>query len=117
MPVTITTDSPPLRVDSDGVIRVGDSRITLDLVIEAYQLGQTPEYFAETHSSVTLAQVHGTIAYYLAHKAELDPYLEAGKRRFEELKEEIESQPGYKEWRDGLRQKLEQRARERGLRP
>jgi hypothetical protein len=34
--------APPFRVEADGTIRIGSSRITLDLIIEAYELGISP---------------------------------------------------------------------------
>src|SRR5437868_5461938 len=36
-------DRPPLRVDEGGAVRVGNSRITLDLIVEQYENGMTPE--------------------------------------------------------------------------
>jgi hypothetical protein len=32
----------PLRVDEDGTVRMADSRVTLDTVLGAYRLGDTP---------------------------------------------------------------------------
>ena len=32
----IHADPPPLRVDEGGVVRVGGSRVSLDLVVEQY---------------------------------------------------------------------------------
>lgn len=33
----------PLTLDAHGVYRVGGSRVTLDLVVRAFQSGDTPE--------------------------------------------------------------------------
>jgi uncharacterized protein (DUF433 family) len=108
----IETTAPPLRVDETGTIRVGTSRITLDLIIEAYNLGESPESFAANHSTVTLSEVYATIAYYLRHRAELDPYLKAGEEMAESYRKRAEADPKNKE----LREKILARARERGLR-
>jgi uncharacterized protein (DUF433 family) len=112
MPPSIETVAPPLRVDETGAIRVGDSKITLDLIIEAHQLGETPEAIARNWPSVSLAEVYATIAYYLAHRSELDAYLEAGRRQYEEWRARSEADPKNQE----LREKIRARARERGLR-
>ena len=40
MPLTL---SVPLREDPPGVLRVGKSRVLLELVIHAFQRGETPE--------------------------------------------------------------------------
>ena len=111
-PPVIQANPPPLRVDEAGAIRVGSSRITLDLIVEAYELGETPEMMATNWPTVTLAEVYATLAYYLAHRAELDPYLEAGRRQFEEWRAMAEADPANRELRD----KILARARERGLR-
>jgi hypothetical protein len=55
------------------------------------------------------------VAYYLAHKDQLNPYLQERTKRAEDLQKRIESEPGYREWREGIKDKLLRRARERGL--
>ena len=39
----LQANRPPLRVDEGGAVRVGDSRISLDLVVEQCENGMTPE--------------------------------------------------------------------------
>ncbi|CAA9586359.1 MAG: hypothetical protein AVDCRST_MAG88-4004 [uncultured Thermomicrobiales bacterium] len=75
MSATLTAFELPLRLDAQGTIRVGRSRVTLDTVIEAYQRGARPEVIAQQFPAVTLAEVYATIAYYLQHQPELDAYL------------------------------------------
>ena len=41
--LALCTERPPLRLDEGGVIRLGNSRVSLDLVIEQYENGMTPE--------------------------------------------------------------------------
>lgn len=65
----------PLRVDEYGTIRVGETRVTLDTVIAAYQAGQHPESIAAQFPAVTLAEVYATIAYYLHNRESVDAYL------------------------------------------
>ena len=74
-------DLPPLRVDEGGAVRVGKSRISLDLVVEQYENGMTPEDMVRAYDTLVLADVHAVIAYYLRHKSEVRAYL---KRREEE---------------------------------
>jgi hypothetical protein len=33
----IHTEPPPLRVDAGGAVRIGNTRISLDLVVESYR--------------------------------------------------------------------------------
>src|SRR5260370_1254386 len=39
----IHAELPPLRVEEGGVVRVGKSRVSLDVVVEQYENGMTPE--------------------------------------------------------------------------
>ncbi len=77
MTAALTTFDLPLRLDAQGTIRVGRSRVTLDTVIDAYQRGTGPEAIARQFPAVSLADVYGTIAYYLQHQPALDAYLRA----------------------------------------
>jgi uncharacterized protein (DUF433 family) len=72
---------PPLRVDEGGAIRIGNSRVTLDLVVEQYGNGMTPEDMARAYDTLALADVHAVVAYYLRHRDAVRAYL---KRRAEE---------------------------------
>ena len=85
-------DRPTLRVDEGGAVRVGKSRISLDLVVEQYENGITPENMVRTYDTLVLADVHAVIAYYLQHRDEVRAYL---KRRTEEaaaLRAKIEAE-------------------------
>ncbi len=57
MNAPLTAFELPLRLDAQGTIRMGRSRVTLDTVIEAYQHGTSPEAIAEQFPAVTLAEV------------------------------------------------------------
>ena len=51
----------------------------------------TPEDIARGLDTLTLADVHGALAYYYRHQAELDPYLNQREQEAEQLREQIES--------------------------
>ena len=74
-------DRPPLRVAEGGAVRVGNSRVSLDLVVEQYENGMTPEDMVRAYDTLELADVHAVIGYYLRHREEVRAYL---KRRAEE---------------------------------
>ncbi len=74
-------DLPPLREDEGGVVRVGKTRISLDLLVEQYENGMTPEDIVRAYDTLVLADVHSVVAYYLRHRDEVRAYLE---RRNEE---------------------------------
>jgi uncharacterized protein (DUF433 family) len=75
MPLAIHQDPVPLRVDEEGTIRVGNTRITLDVLLSDYRRGMTPNQIVEQLDSLTVDDVHGALAHYHRHKDELDAYL------------------------------------------
>src|SRR2546425_1218192 len=86
------TEAPPLRLDEGGAVRVGNSRIRLDLIVEQYENGMTPEDMVRAYDTLVLADVHAAIAYYLRHRDEVRAYL---KRRAEDaasLRAKIETE-------------------------
>jgi uncharacterized protein (DUF433 family) len=80
-PFSIVPDQPPFRVEQGGVVRVGTSRVSLDLIVEQYENGMTPDEIVRAYDTLSLADVYAVIAYYLRHPHEVRAYL---KRRTEE---------------------------------
>ena len=85
-------ERPPLRVDEGGAVRVGKSRISLDLVVEQYESGVTPEDMVRAYDTLVLADVHAVIAYYLRHKDEVRAYLKRRAEEAEALRAKIEAE-------------------------
>ncbi len=103
MNLPAVSDPVPLTLAEDsGVIRVAGTRVTLDTVIGAFKSGATPEEIAQDYSSVPLADVYAVITYYLRHRSEVEEYLDRRAREHRELRCEIESRPGYQEFRERL---------------
>jgi len=63
--------------------RIAGSRVSLDSIVYAYREGRNPEMIVQSFETLTLEQVYGAIAFYLAHREEIDAYLEQGKRDYE----------------------------------
>jgi uncharacterized protein (DUF433 family) len=78
---TVQAEAPPLREDSAGALRVGDSRVLLELVVRAFQDGATPETIVQRYATLALADVYAVIAYYLRHRTEIEEYLAPRERR------------------------------------
>ena len=91
MTISLHADPVPLRVDERGTIYVGDSRVTLDVVIDYWRSGMRPEEIARGLNTLSLADILAALAYYHRHRAEVDAYLSAGERKSESLRSEIES--------------------------
>jgi uncharacterized protein (DUF433 family) len=71
----------------DGAYRITGTRISLDSVVYAFLQGQTAESIAQSFPLLTLEQVYGAITFYLAHRAEIDTYLEQGRAEFAALRQ------------------------------
>src|SRR6516165_1489892 len=77
----LPAEPPPLRVEEGGAVRVGTSRVSLDLVVEQYENGMTPEDLVRAYDTLDLADVHAVIAYYLRHREAVRAYQSDEKRR------------------------------------
>ncbi|MGA2065449.1 MAG: DUF433 domain-containing protein [Thermoguttaceae bacterium] len=76
----------------DGGYWVGGTRVSLDSVVLAFLQGLSPEAIAsECFPALTLEQVYGAIAYYLAHRPEIDAYLKQADAEFDALREALRS--------------------------
>jgi uncharacterized protein (DUF433 family) len=103
MSLPIHPDPVPLRIDAHGDVRVGASRVLLDMVVHSFNDGATPETIVQDFSTLTLADTYAVIAYYLCHRQEVDEYLRQREAAGEQLRREIEArQPD----RTGLRERL-----------
>lgn len=71
-PLTITM---PLRMTEGGLIRIGDSRVTLELFLTFYRKGETVEELAEHFDTLELADIHYVIGFYLQNKEAVERYL------------------------------------------
>ena len=65
---------------SDGVYRIADSRVSLDSLVYLFREGMSAESMVESYPDLTLEQVHGALAFYLANQKEIDTYLAEGQR-------------------------------------
>jgi uncharacterized protein (DUF433 family) len=74
--------------------RIAGTRVSLDSVVINWLNGEAPECIARNFPSLTLEQVYGGIAFYLANRDEIDEYLRQGAIEFEKLS---------RQWKERLR--------------
>lgn len=67
----------------DGAYRIAGTRVSLDSLVYLFREGMSAESTVESYPALTLEQVHGALAYYLANQAEVDAYLTEGQRAAE----------------------------------
>lgn len=102
MTLTVDVQIIPLKADQDGVMRVGETRVTLDTVVRAFDQGHTAEEIVSHYPALRLADVYAVIAYYLNNQAAIQTYLQRQKEETQKIWEQIESNPDYQ----GFRQRL-----------
>ena len=94
VPFTAQPEAPPIREDAEGALRVGDSRVLLEIVIRGFQDGATPETIVQRYSTLTLSDVYAVITYFLRHRDEVEQYLTQREERAVEVRKKIESRQG-----------------------
>jgi uncharacterized protein (DUF433 family) len=87
--LTLTTETIPLNQDEFGAIRVGKSRVLLELVIRAFLDGVSPESIIQGYETLSLSDVYLTIGYYLNHKSEIDNYLQQREQLAETVSQRL----------------------------
>jgi len=80
----------------EGAYRVGGTRVSLDSVVYGFQSGESAECIQQSFPALTLEQVYGAIAYYLANQQSIDQYLIEGEKEFDKLQQS--SREKYPEW-------------------
>ena len=107
MNVVVSTSEVKLTKTEAGVFRVGDSRVSLDTVINAFAQGATPEQIVEDYDTLELGEVYAVISYYLQNREEVEKYLAQRKEQREKLRRQIESRSNPQ----GIRERLLSRRR------
>jgi uncharacterized protein (DUF433 family) len=88
---TITETMPkPVRMDSHGVLRVGDTRVSLDSIVYEFNRGEDAATIQRNFDTLSLAEVHAAIAYYLHNKADIDKYLKEQEIEQDNIQKRIE---------------------------
>ena len=78
---------------SPKTIRIKGTRVGIEVVIEKFLEGASPEEIRRHHPHLTLKQIYATITYYLFNREETDTYITAGHKRIEAAYEEQRKNP------------------------
>jgi hypothetical protein len=109
-PLVVTV---PLREDPPGVFRVGQSRVLLELVLRAFQRGESAEGIVRSYPTLQLGDVYTVIGRYLSNPAPFDDYLRHCDEQAASVRRKIEAAQG-----PGIgKEELMARARSKGLVP
>jgi uncharacterized protein (DUF433 family) len=91
----------------DGGYWVTGTRVSLDSLVYAFREGQTAESLAQSFPVLTLEQVYGAIAYYLANRDMIDAYLMEQETAFTKLQKDLRQRDPmfYQKLADARRQR------------
>jgi uncharacterized protein (DUF433 family) len=92
----------PLYTDADGVVRVGNTRVTLDTIVATFSEGATAEEIVQKYPTVKLADVYVVIGYYLNHRAEVEAYLHHRQQQARAVRQLNEARTDMTDLRDRL---------------
>jgi uncharacterized protein (DUF433 family) len=97
-----TAVNVPLRMDEGDVIRIGNTRVTLQAVVADFHRGASPEEITYHYSALNLSEVYLVIGYYLQNRAEVDVYVQQQRLLADEARRVSETDHPN----DPLREKL-----------
>ena len=75
MGLAIKNPPLPLEKNVDGVVLVGQTRVTLDTVATSFKNGASAEEIVCRYPALNLADVYAVIGYYLKNQSETESYL------------------------------------------
>lgn len=98
----VSTSKIKLTKTKAGVLRIADTRVSLDSVIIAFNQGSTPEQIVYDYDTLTLSDTYAAISYYLQNREKVDLYLASRAKQNEKLREANDRRFEHQ----GIREKL-----------
>jgi uncharacterized protein (DUF433 family) len=92
----------------NGGFYVADTRVSLDSIVYSFKAGGSPETIRQGFSFLSLEQVYGAMAFYLAHAQEVEANIREGEAQIDR------SVPSLSESRPELYARLERARHEIG---
>lgn len=92
--LNLQADPVPIREEASGALRVGETRVLLELVINAFEDRATPETIVQRYPTLRLPDVYAVIAYFLRHPGEIDEYFRRRERQAAEVRQRIDDAQG-----------------------
>jgi uncharacterized protein (DUF433 family) len=102
MPKTLPIALPPMLHEQDDEIRLVGHRISIVDILTFYRDGYSAEMLAARYDTITLAQVHHVIAFYLENQAVVDAYLDQYLKDCERFRRQALATPEQQRLRQRL---------------
>jgi uncharacterized protein (DUF433 family) len=90
MQLALRSETPPLREDSYGTLRIGATRVALESVIGLFEQGASAEEIALRFDTLALHEIYATLGYYLGHRDEVRDYLDRQRESSARARSEAE---------------------------
>lgn len=87
----LEAEKPLLYQEDNGSIRITGSRVLLEMVINQYQQGSSPEEIQKNFPIASLVGVYSAITYYLRNIEKVEQYIQHREEIAAQLQKEIES--------------------------
>lgn len=110
---TLHPVSVPLRSDGSGALRIGQTRVLLELVVRAFRAGATPEDIVQAYDSLQLPDIYSVLAWCLNNESAVELYMKDCDDQAAAIRRTIDETHPI---RSELRKTLMDRARSRGHR-
>jgi uncharacterized protein (DUF433 family) len=81
----------PLRRDGSGSLRVGKTRVLLELIIRAFRNGATPEEIVQAFDTLMLPDVYAVLAWYLNNEVVATEYMNFREQAAEHVRADLET--------------------------
>ena len=102
MNLAAVTENIPIETDKDGVIRVGNTRVTLEMLVSAFNEGSTAEEIAYQFPVLNIADVYAVISYYLRNRDTVEKYLNNRMQLSEQVKRKNQENKNMNDIRERL---------------
>src|SRR6266550_2466541 len=80
-------------VEQENGYQIRGTRVSLDSVVYRFLEGLSPETIqSDCFPTLTLEQVYGAISYYLAHRAQVDDYLQQADKDYENFRQRVRAE-------------------------
>ena len=89
----MTSSKTYVQKDDHGALRVGNLGVSLDSVVIAFQQGHSAETIQQRYPALTLEEVYGAIAFYLANQDEVHQHLQRQDQLWDQLRQQADQVP------------------------
>ncbi len=91
MTLLIASEAIPLKINAEGTVQVGGTRVPLDTVVSAFIEGVTPEEMVQQFPSLKVADVYVVNGYYLRCRPNVEAYVRQRREQAGDVRAQNES--------------------------